>query len=46
VGRSQEHSGEVVQASIFFVESAVLQTHFMGLVGAGGHLAFELTNVF
>jgi hypothetical protein len=46
VGRSQEHAGEVVQAGIFFVESAVLETHFMGLVGAGGHLAFELTNVF
>jgi hypothetical protein len=46
VGRSQEHAGQVVKAGIFFVESAVLETRFMGLVGAGSHLAFELTNVF
>jgi hypothetical protein len=46
VGRSEEHASQVVQAGILFVKSTVLETYFVGLVGTGSDLAFELTDVF
>jgi hypothetical protein len=45
VGRAQEHAGQVVQAGVLLVESTILETQLVSLVGAGGNLTFELTDV-
>jgi hypothetical protein len=46
VGGSEEHAGQVVQTGVLLVESAVLEADFVGLIGTGSDLTFELADVF
>jgi hypothetical protein len=46
VGRSEKHTGQVVKTGVLLVESTVLETGLVGLVGAGSDLTLKLANVF